>query len=412
MHNSSNIALTDASIIEAYPLVAQPSSETKIYLGTQSTDSFLLVDYHWKPLAEILKTPKSIENIIKALKKADPDFFSSQNADFKTKILLLLLVQHNLIKRVDGRAVFGHTKQRPTGPFESRFKFLLTPPLLFIYALLLLPAILGLLLRPDLWPVHHDFFWHPRFSVAFLSMFVVSWFLAVGHELAHYLTAAAFGVKGHFSISNRLSFLVLETEYPNIYGIERWKRTSVYLAGLIFDLVIIGFIHTLLILPTDMPVTLILFLKQVLLIQWLGVLWQFLLYMRTDIYFVVREFFEVENLFTHAQQKLASFLWPKRYRNQLYLNARQMRLTNLYAGFYAVGLGLALWRYGVYFLPIMVELWLGSLRSIGEGLASGSFIDVADGTIVLTIELFTLVLLFYSLWKRRTEDFAVFKLLK
>ncbi len=74
-----------------------------------------------------------------------------------------------------------------------------------------------------------------------------------------------------------------------------------------------------------------------------------------------------------------------------------LRLVRIYTVFFLIGTVVALVRYGFYQIPIVINVTLGSLNKVIEGSKNSQRQIFADGMIVLTIQVFAVVILIYTL---------------
>jgi hypothetical protein len=215
-------------------------------------------------------------------------------------------------------------------------------------------------------------------SFTFLSYFLFTIFIIAEHEFVHFVIAAGYGVKGRFSLSNRLNFLVVESKFPNMYSISRKRRIAVFLSGTLTDLATTGVLYFLLIQSNS------LLIKQFILLEWVAILWQFLFYMKTDFYFVIKELVGIENLYTYAKERFFGLLKLK--WKTLPLTRDENLIVNLYMILFLVGSVLGLWRYLTFHLPVTLNLVFESFGEVIGGMKAGNFIWVLDGGVVLVIQ--------------------------
>lgn len=398
---STTIILKNDSRIETHPLVFQPASTKKIYLGSRDTESFIIVDKTWELLIPLLKSPETIENIARNLEKLDSKKFPPKQSTSHVKVMTLHLLANGLIKSIDSQKIAVKSAvKHPRHTLKPSFfvKVLFSTPVLLLCLGFGLGAIVFIFLHPKLLPYPKDFFWHPRFSISFLTFFIVSWILGLGHELAHYLSASSQGIKSKIRLSHRLNFLVMETSYPNILSISKKWRIITFLAGIVFDLMVISALYlSIIYLPLSRPAVGL--LKQIVLLQWLAVLWQFLFYMRTDMYFVIKELVSVDNLFVYAEEKIKAFFAREHFSPQL--TRRESIIVNLYTLFFILGTAVAVVRYGIYQLPITVGLFIGGVGNLLNGYLTGNLANTIDGIIVLYIQALALLLLIRSIVRQQ-----------
>lgn len=390
------IKLDAASKIKIFPLTTQPAGYGKIYMGSTVTESFVKVSDIWQPLSIVSGKEVTIGEISRILVSFKPKFFAKKTQMTDLDLMILTLIQNNLVEEIDGKTIIKQgiygdgNKGVPGWPKYIVNKF--TIPI-FVYIALI--AIFWPFYKNYLMPYPSDFFWTSSLSLTLLSSFLFGWISGIFHELAHFLTAASQGVKSKFSISHRLTFVVLETRYPNIFAIPKFWRIATYLSGIVLDLILITLMYGIISANRadliTIPLWLLRLLRQFILIEWLTILWEFLFFMKTDIYYVIREAFEVDSLYTLSRERIINII--KRKRFDLKLNKREENVVRAYSLFFILGTIVAYLRYGLYQIPIVFNILLQGINTITIGARDQSISKIADGTIVITIETISLVLL-------------------
>ncbi len=401
LQRAKPINLVDSSIVEAVSLIVRPAGKEKIFLGNKRLSVFILIDKSWRPLAKIMKESLTVREISQKLNLKDAINFPKDRVESMVKIMILNLAKYRLIRGIDGFSLpqpateknffSGLISTQKAKKLISSY-FWGVPLSLFIAA-----AALSLWFFPELIPSSADFFWHPRFSPSLFTFFVFGWLTGLCHELAHFLVARARGIKAEISFSNRLYFLVVETRYADIFSVSSKDRIAVYLAGTAIDLAILGAGFLFLIVFPNLPFSHFWFyqiVRQLILVEWLGILWQMLFFMKTDFYFVIKEALGIENLFTYAQAEIKSWFVRTDAKQKSSLAVR------LYAVFMLLGTITALMLFIFYQLPIIFNLSLGAMNSFFIGLLKANSVILVDGVIVLLIYFVSLYLFGLSLRKK------------
>ncbi len=393
-----SLTLKNSSIITALSLATFPAHKKEIYLGNTATNSFVITNDYWQTLATILKQPSTISQIAQKMSQTYPHNFPPRVAIFRVKIMILELLKHGLIEKIDGQ-VFT----RPENPNHQSpqsfipINLLFAKPLLVIYAGLGLLALVGPWFGSNFQPNYNDFFWHQRLSYSLATFFLLSWILGLSHEYAHYLTAKHFKITSQLSLSNRLMFLTLQTEYQNLHQVKSWQRVLIYAAGIISDLLVIGLLNGIIIINGVTPL-----IKQALLIEWLGISWQFLFFMRTDIYFIVRELTGVDNLFIHSKNYLRHLFTHT--TPPTHTSSQQKIIVSSYAVFMLIGTAIAIARYSLYHFPIVIKTVLFAFETVKLGIANTNRDQVIDGLIILAIEIISSTLYGYIALKKHRPN--------
>ncbi|HSX48935.1 MAG TPA: hypothetical protein VLE44_01615 [Candidatus Saccharimonadales bacterium] len=402
----SSIEIKDSSVIKTFLLTVQPARPGKIFLGSKQTGRYLLVDEHWRSLVKLLhESETTVDDLAKKLIETDPTNFHPEKTLTQLKIMLLHMSQNRLVAKIDGKVLYRGRNQVPnyldrlirraTDYIGSPF-FVLTD---LIFTVIFLAV---LLFFTDLFPKSSDFFWSSYLSLSIFTAFVFTWASTFIHEAAHLLIGRAFGIRGGLRLSNMLNFLVVETSFPDIYSIKKSGRIAIYLSGMVIDMLLILFFYSLIHenghyhFLTDAKIGI---LKQFVLIEWLSILWEFFFYMKTDVYFVIKEILGIENLYTYAKQKIVSKLTFKKINFPL--NKRENRVVNIYMIFMIMGTLVGILRYFFYHVPIILAIVFNSIEKIYMGIATNDLILFFDGMVVAVIELILTSLLIISLLRKR-----------
>lgn len=390
-----NIILKNDSQVESFFLTSQNARPGKIYVGSKETNSYIIIDAYWSPLIELLRKTLSVTELAEELSKIDPENFVVEEASSKVKIMLMLFIENRLIHQIDDQLVFGAKRKKTLPIFGSRHFFF------FIFTLISLLAILSIFLLPPFFPVPQDFFWSKYFSLCLLSSFLFTWSTALLHEGAHLLIGRVNGIRGRLRMSHRLNFLVLESYFPDIYSLSPKARMAIYISGLVIDFATISCACGLLLFNEQSKIWLLTYLtpllKQFILLQWLSILWQFFFYMKTDLYFVIKEWIGVDNLYSLSQSRLLKIFHLR--KSTEIIPPAENTSVNIYTVFLVIGSVVVLFRYGFYYLPILFSLITHGLAAILIGIQAPNLLSFLDGSTVIVLEGITNLLLAYTLWQ-------------
>ncbi len=382
-----NIKLENNSKIKTFKLTIQEGRPGKIFVGSKETNSYLIIDDYWKSFIDLLNKGLTVGKISEELTKKDPSNFDTVRSLSKTKMMLIYFIQNKLIKEIDGEVIYKSKEKDNLKDLISKTLFLviITPIIIF--------AAISIIALPRFFPKPNDFFWSNYYSLCILSSFIFTWVAAFMHEVAHLIIARAYKVKGKLRLSHRLNYLVVETYFPNIYSIPKGPRILIYISGMITDMALISILYWITFLH-NFPLV-----RQFILLEWLSILWQFFFFMKTDMYFVIKEFVGIENLYRYANLKIINLFKLK--KTKLMLSKEEDTKVNIYTVFVLAGTAVALFRYGFYHLPILITLIIGSIYKILVGAASGNKILLLDGGVVLLVEVILNLLLLFTFLKRR-----------
>ncbi|WP_404793732.1 hypothetical protein [Streptomyces tendae] len=275
-------------------------------------------------------------------------------------------------------------------------RVLLNPAL---HAVLLLVPVAGLavaLTRPGTFPSWDSFLWTEYGTFTVLVQCVISWCLIALHEAAHLLTARAAGVPGRIRLGTRLQFLVAQTEVSGIWLKGRRERLTVYLSGIVLDAVIWGGC----LLARGWGADWVL-LPVIVATLFLALANQCLVFMRTDLYFVVQDLTGCRNLFTDTARWLrhvAALPLGRRAPHPLRsLPSRERRFVQAYAVAVAVGSAACL---AIGFRVLTEVTWPLLRRSLAH-LTDGSDWWLRLDALATVLVLGGMQLLWARLWWKR-----------
>ncbi|MDA0634193.1 hypothetical protein OUY22_12270 [Nonomuraea sp. MCN248] len=217
------------------------------------------------------------------------------------------------------------------------------------------------------------------FTLAFAAG---SWILVFLHELGHIAAARSLGVRAELSLGTRLQFLVVQTRMTGVWGVPRRARYRAYLAGMRVDWTLIC-LSACVLYATEAALA-----RLVMVICLAQVVWQFLFFMRTDVYYVFANAGGNKNLMADAQAYLRGRGGGARWS------------VRVYAWFLVVGRVLGLAFFAFYTVPITVAV---CGRAAAE-LAAGSWWEPMTTLAVISVGwvLYLVILARRSLrWIRR-----------
>jgi len=269
-------------------------------------------------------------------------------------------------------------------------RWLFSRPIAAAYAALLTIAAVTVTLHPDVLPRVQDFFWSPRLSLVMALNLLVGWLHAGGHELAHLVAARAEGIPSHIRAGTRLQYLVLQTDVSGAWSLPRPARYRIYLAGVLWDLMVASLL-LLALAHAESPEPVAGLLRAWILVIAFGLLGEFAFYMRTDIYFVFQDLLHSRNLFHEAQRLLLHRLrklFPKSSERPDPLEGfthSGRRKVILYAGLLIAGTTLSLGRYLLIGIPILIELVTQAAEELVSGYRAHDATSIFDGGVALLV---------------------------
>ena len=273
------------------------------------------------------------------------------------------LIDVGLVVAVDGLPVGTAPETHlsaahpPAAVTPSRMAKTLFSPLAWIVYGLLACMSAGLFVaRPYLWPSFDDVLFHPNIALSLVTMTVLSCLLPAVHETAHCLAARAVGVRSRFTIGRRQYVPVFETDLSGLWSLPRRSRYSPFLAGMAFDTAILAACLVLRWAVSEgwieLPPLLVAFLGMVVLRQVLGLIWQTVIFLRTDLYAVLVTAlgcYQLQRVTQLTARKWARRLRPGDRAELMAAHPRDAQVARWFAPLTVVGLA-GLYVYLVAFL--------------------------------------------------------------
>lgn len=166
-----------------------------------------------------------------------------------------------------------------------------SPPLLALYALLAVAGPLVLLFNAAIRPQARDLLWSASYSVDTLTLVVLAPMLLLKHELGHLLAGRGKGLAAELTFGHRFIYLVAVSRVAAVWKLRRRDRFLIYSAGMLNDLVFAGIGSLLLFAAQERIVSLAAPLKGLVallvLSEYLGVAWEFQVFLKTDVYHIM-----------------------------------------------------------------------------------------------------------------------------
>ena len=177
------------------------------------------------------------------------------------------------------------------------------------YGLLLSAATVAMVRSPDLLPSYRNIFFTDYYTLITVVIFVAQIPAVLVHEAFHALAGRRLGLRSRLSVGRRFYFVVFETSLDGLVMVPRRKRYLPFLAGMLADLLFLAGFTLMAQLgrnPDDsLPWHSRLFLALAF-STLLRLVWQFYLYLQTDIYFLISTVLGCDDLHGAARALLRS----------------------------------------------------------------------------------------------------------
>lgn len=287
--------LSNNSIVKVNLSVQKDGDEYTI--GDLNTNVFIRVPLEAILVINELNGDKSIEDIQKYL--LEQNGLEVDVLDFVSSLLELQLVYS-----IDGDIIGNDLNSDINLPNKIAVKMgkiLFSKFFLYLYAFITAITISLLIFYPRFIPSYRDIFIIDNVGLNMLMFFIISWIINFTHESAHYLASIRDEIPVKFKLSLRLYWLVIEADMTGLWSISKNKRYVAYLAGMAWDFVILFFAIMIQMFYTEFQY-LSKFASMISLILIFRSVWQFLVFLRTDIYYVIINMINSTNI--HGNSKL------------------------------------------------------------------------------------------------------------
>lgn len=255
--------------------------------------------------------------------------------------------------------------------------WLLTPPMRLLYWAVWLTVAVLLLSHTELLPRGSDALVFDRVLPSAIFLGVVGWVLVLLHECAHAIAARAIGCTGRLSVSRRLYFLVAQTDVSGVRTVPRNRRYAVFLAGMTWDLsIVVCCLAAELAGATGTGQRLARAGVYLLLV---ALIFQFLVFMRTDVYYALANWLRLGNLMENTRHLLSNRtrrMLRRAPRHDLgAVPARELRIVRWYAPFYLLGSAAAIAVFALLAVPAFVPMVEIAVRGITGAAGPAGFWD-------------------------------------
>src|SRR6202046_1190336 len=195
---------------------------------------------------------------------------------------------------------------------DRRLASLMLSPLTFVaYLSLVGYALYDAIICPQLRINWHAFYTDNYRAALLLLVVILSLGGVVVHELGHRIAAAKYGVKSKYGIGTRLWTIVAETDLTGIMSLPKKSRYFPLMAGMMVDIFVIAALTLLIqVLLHYGRGGFAIQVVQALVLQTIAsMVWQFNIFVKTDIYYVICTYFGQPDLDREAKTYLRNWLY-------------------------------------------------------------------------------------------------------
>ncbi len=339
----------------------------------------------------LLKQAKSLQEVSEILQKKYEESYDLE--DFVSE-----LVQLGFVHSIDGILIPSSPVKGKTFSFikKRHVSWVYSKPLLIFDLSLILFAAGILTLTPSYLPSYRDYFFSDSYTFVLVFSILTGLALLFLHEFAHLIAGKAVGVDGYFSIGMRLFFPVAETNLTQLWSAPRNKRYIPFLAGMLNDTLLIAIIVTFFWVSDQFFILksepLHAFARLIMLLLYYSITWQFLLFIRTDMYYVIANLLGCRNLYGDSWNLvLNALLTPlKRRTEKPQIPLRELRIVRLYAPFMLMATVISISIFALLGLPILVQMFAQAIQMMVLGYPNDSILFVEGFVLscLLSIQLF------------------------
>ncbi|MFG2726320.1 hypothetical protein [Streptomyces canus] len=358
--------------VRLHALDSRPDGDEWI-VGRRATGRFVALPEVGKQALDLLGqglTPAEVGERLRARTGDDVDV-----PDFVEALLGL-----GFVAEVDGRVI---DQEPPPTPTLARIRprhvrWLLSPAVPVAVAALITVTLLS---RPPVPIDYRTLLWSSHGSAVLALGAAVGWSLLLLHECAHLLTARATGVAGRMRLGTRLQFLVMQTDISGIELAPRRHRLTAYLAGIATNLTAASLAALAAGVTTGTPRRV---LAAVALLALLPLPFQLLVFMRTDLYFVLQDLTGCRDLFgdgvAYTRYRARRLLRRRGRRTDdrdpsLGLPVHERRAVRVYSVVLVVGTTLCLAFFAAVTLPADLTLFARAVVESGTGRSAWDRLD-------------------------------------
>jgi hypothetical protein len=267
------------------------------------------------------------------------------------------------------------------------------------YAAVIAAALVAMIRDHSLWPVYRHLFFtgHPALIPVVLTLTGIGFVLI--HEWCHMLAGRRLGLPSTLRIGRRFYYLVAETRLDSLLSVPRRRRYLPFLAGMLSDVVLLAALTLLgaALRSADVAAWIPKLCLALAFTNVLRLMWQFLFYLETDLYYVIATAMRCTQLQGVARHLVAS--WVRRVLRRPSdepdpdWSDRDRAAARWYAPLLVAGYAFSLASLVWVGIPTFVMLWSAAANEVMA--AKPTIAHIADGLILLAVMAAELGLLLY-----------------
>jgi hypothetical protein len=379
------LSYVKSDLIEVEAFTRQKDGE-EVVIGRPESNVFLALPVEALEILDSLSRGKTVG-------EAQAEFARAHGIEPDVDDLLQYLEQRGFVRqrgqsaagrplaqRAAGRTGDGvryHFEQIPV-PFAKRF---FGPWPLALYLTIIAAALAVAIAHPSLIPGRDSLVFSEHRTAKLVVLSLVAYATIFLHEFAHLLAARAQGVKSRIGISNRLWFLVAETDMTGLWAVPGRQRYLPMLAGPLLDSVSASLLFLLLFAQSKGAFTLVpvadQLVRAMIFVYLFRLLWQCYLFVRTDFYYVITTYFGCKNLMRDTQVFVRNLFrraaGSKKLIDQSHIPPRERRVIRMYSVLWVCGRGLAFFSLFYITLPVLFRYLHVAYVALARGYRGNSY---------------------------------------
>ncbi|MEV5893098.1 hypothetical protein [Nonomuraea fuscirosea] len=384
--------ITAESLVSLHPLIIRPDDDDPevVVVGRAEIGEFIELPAVYGDAIQLLR-----ENLpVSAVEQRLAD---EQDVEIDVAELVEALTELGFVASVDEQRLPDPDAPPVHFPWLTarHVSWIFSRPMKLVWVLVVGAALLTLVARPDLLPNYADFFWGEYVGLTVLvNTAMVSLTLST-HEMMHLMAARSLGVPGRIGFGTRLHNLVVQTDVTGVWGVPRRSRYRVYLAGMAWDFFLMAAL-TLLVAHVALPSPAQALFQALVVAVLMTIPFQLQVYMRTDLYYVLRDLLRTRNLFDDGLA-FARYLRARvvaRLRRRPCpvedptgeLAPHERRATRVYSVFLVIGATVSLSAFALFAAPIAIVAVVRTVGGIAGAFDGGSVLLALDSGLFLLIE--------------------------
>jgi hypothetical protein len=251
------------------------------------------------------------------------------------------------------------------------------------YGLLVAAWLVVLVRTPDLLPRPSQVFFTGSLIAVQVGITLGQVPLLFLHEGFHILAGRRLGLPSRLGVSNRLTYIVFETQLNGVHSVPRRQRYLPFLAGLVADTVALAGLDLLAHATRAADGSFSAIGKGCLALAFTVVLriaWQFQLFLRTDLYYVFATALNCYDLHDASKALLWNRVWrrlrrPDRLVDEQQWSAHDRRVGRWYGPFLVLGVGTFVAITVGASAPVVVTYFGTAFDHLGAGRTDALFWD-------------------------------------